>query len=59
MGRWGDGEIGGRESCRFDPNLVLKPTLQRTLRANNLQTSNPRNLEPSTHPPLQASNLKP
>ncbi|WAN68645.1 hypothetical protein BJP36_40440 [Moorena producens JHB] len=22
MGRWGDGEIGGRESCRFDRNLV-------------------------------------
>ncbi|NEO21363.1 MULTISPECIES: hypothetical protein [unclassified Moorena] len=55
MGRWGDGEIGGRESCRFDPNLVLKPTLQRTLRANNLQTSNPRTLEPSNPPTL---NLK-
>ncbi|WP_293111447.1 hypothetical protein [Moorena sp. SIO4G3] len=24
MGRWGDGEIGGRESCTFDRNLVLK-----------------------------------
>ncbi|WP_293023612.1 MULTISPECIES: hypothetical protein [unclassified Moorena] len=22
MGRWGDGEIGGRESCTFDRNLV-------------------------------------
>ncbi|NEO76795.1 hypothetical protein [Moorena sp. SIO4G3] len=56
MGRWGDGEIGGRESCRFDPNLVLKPTLQRTLRANNLQPSNPPTLHPSTPPTL---NLKP